>query len=98
MLWLVGLFANPKLKSTLASQSPELSPVNILPVLLPPCAAGANPIINSLALISPKLGRGFPQYFSSKNLLVFFIDIWCMYWESLGHFLHLVIFLFNKLN
>jgi hypothetical protein len=29
------------------SQSPEESPVNILPVLFPPCAAGANPTIKS---------------------------------------------------
>ena len=33
---LVGLFANPVSYKALTSQSPELSPVNILPVLFPP--------------------------------------------------------------
>jgi hypothetical protein len=36
MLLLVGMLANPVWCIALANQSPELSPVNILPVLLPP--------------------------------------------------------------
>ena len=58
---LVGLFANPVSNNAFTSQSPELSPVNILPVLFPPFAAGANPITNNLALGSPKVGTGFAQ-------------------------------------
>jgi hypothetical protein len=34
--WLVGIFANPVSNIAFATHSPELSPVNILPVLLPP--------------------------------------------------------------
>ena len=41
--------------------SPDLSPVNALPVLVPPWAAGANPKIKSLALISPNPATGLPQ-------------------------------------
>ena len=39
---LLEIFANPVSYNALATQSPELSPVNNLPVLLPPCAAGAS--------------------------------------------------------
>ena len=40
---------------------PDLSPVNALPVLVPPCAAGARPRIISLAFVSPKPVTGFAQ-------------------------------------
>ena len=41
----------------------DLSPVNTLPVLLPPCAAGANPTKRILPFISPNPVIGLPQYF-----------------------------------
>jgi hypothetical protein len=59
---LLGLLAKPVSNIAFINHSPELSPVNILPVLLPPLAAGAKPIINNLALGSPKDGTGFAQY------------------------------------
>ena len=58
---LYGLLAKPVSNIAFINHSPELSPVNILPVLLPPLAAGAKPIINNLALGSPKDGTGFVQ-------------------------------------
>jgi len=58
---LEGLFANPVSYKALTSQSLELSPVNILPVLFPPCDADTNTITNNLALGSPKVGTGFAQ-------------------------------------
>ena len=39
----------------------DLSPVKTLPVLVPPCAAGASPTNKILALISPNPVIGFPQ-------------------------------------
>ena len=42
------------LNKHLNKKSPDLSPVKALPVLVPPCAAGARPTINSFAFISPK--------------------------------------------
>ena len=45
----------------LNKKSPDLSPVNALPVRVPPCAAGANPIIKIFASILPKPVTGFPQ-------------------------------------
>ena len=75
--------SNPSLIDTLCEQlakpvsniafinhSPELSPVNILPVLLPPWAAGANPIINNLALGSPKEGTGLSPICHAPNISV----------------------------
>ena len=46
----------------LNKKSPDLSPVKALPVLVPPWAAGARPIIIILALKSPKPVTGLPQY------------------------------------
>ena len=63
-------FLNPKLQyeyleeRLLNKKSPDLSPVNALPVLVPPCAAGAKPKIINFALLSPKPVTGLPQYFS----------------------------------
>ena len=75
-LWsLVCLFANFNSYDAFISQSPELSPVNIRPVLLPPRAAGARPIINTSALGSPKLGTGLDQYCSLTKRLVSIIPI-----------------------
>src|SRR5437867_8694460 len=85
------MFANPVSYIALASQSPELSPVNILPVLLPPCAAGASPTISSLAFGSPQLGTGRAQYASSTNLLTLFRPTCLTYFANLGHNAHLVI-------
>ena len=45
----------------LNKKSLDLSPVNALPVLVPPWAAGANPKIKSLAFTSPNPVTGFPQ-------------------------------------
>ena len=56
-----GLFDIPASYSDLNKKSPDLSPVNALPVLVPPCAAGAKPIIANFELIFPKPGTGFPQ-------------------------------------
>ena len=58
---LCGQLAKPVSNIAFINHSPELSPVNILPVLLPPLAAGAKPIINNLALGSPKEGTGLAQ-------------------------------------
>ena len=45
----------------LNKNSPDLSPVKALPVLVPPWAAGARPNIKSLALVSPNPDTGLPQ-------------------------------------
>jgi hypothetical protein len=45
--------------------------VNALPVLVPPCAAGAKPTISNFASLSPKPGTGLPQYFSFIFCLLF---------------------------
>ena len=45
----------------LNKNSPDLSPVKALPVLVPPWAAGANPKISIFAFISPNPVTGFPQ-------------------------------------
>jgi hypothetical protein len=49
------------LNKQLNRKSPDLSPVKALPVLVPPCAAGARPTINSLASISPNPVTGLAQ-------------------------------------
>jgi hypothetical protein len=41
--------------------------VNMRPVLLAPCAAGARPITHTDADGSPKPGTPLPQYSSSRN-------------------------------
>jgi hypothetical protein len=84
------MLANPVSCIAFASQSPELSPVNILPVLLPPCAAGASPTINNRACGSPQLGNGRAQYSSSANLFTLSWPTFLMYCVSLGHNAHLV--------
>ena len=45
----------------LYKKSEDLSPVNTLPVLVPPWAAGAKPINNIFAFVSPKPVIGLPQ-------------------------------------
>ena len=47
----LGWLANLALKRHLNKKSADLSPVNTLPVLFPPCAAGASPKIISWAFI-----------------------------------------------
>ena len=76
-------------------KSPDLSPVNALPVLVPPWAAGANPKIKIFASESPKPVTGFAQYFSLIFCFLFSIEIFLMKFTNLGHFLHLMIVLFN---
>ena len=49
------------LNKHLNKKSPDLSPVKALPVLVPPCAAGARPTINNFAFISPKPVTGLAQ-------------------------------------
>ena len=56
-----GWFEILALNKHLNKKSPDLSPVKALPVLVPPCAAGANPIIKIFASITPKPVTGFPQ-------------------------------------
>ena len=58
----VGWLANPARCSAAYRKSPELSPVNIRPVRLAPCAPGARPTIRTRASGSPKPGTGLPQY------------------------------------
>src|SRR5208283_4557612 len=59
---LVGEFTRPARYSAAYSWSPERSPVNIRPVRLAPCAAGANPTISSRGRSDPQPGTGRPQY------------------------------------
>jgi len=56
-----GLLEISVLNKHLNKKSPDLSPVNARPVLVPPCAAGANPIIANLEFDFPKPGTGFSQ-------------------------------------
>src|SRR3972149_2738668 len=99
VLWeLTGLVAKPFSNRTFATQSPDESPVNIRPVLFPPCAAGAKPTIKILPLTSPKPGSGLPQYFSSLNRFILVCEISLMYEFNLGHFLHLIILMFRALR
>ena len=57
----VGWLANEAWWSASNNQSPLRSPVNILPVRLPPWAAGARPTRRSRARGSPNPGSGFAQ-------------------------------------
>ena len=57
----VGWLANPARCSAAYRKSPELSPVNMRPVRLAPCAPGARPTIRTRAAGSPKPGTGLPQ-------------------------------------
>ena len=72
-------------------KSEDLSPVNTLPVLVPPCAAGAKPTNNIFALVSPKPVIGFPQYFSFKNCFLLVFTILSLNLIRRGHCLHLII-------
>ena len=56
-----GWLAKLELNKHLNKNSADLSPVNGLPVLFPPWAAGAKPRINISAFSSPKPGTGLPQ-------------------------------------
>src|SRR5919112_4879627 len=85
---LVGIFAKPVRNNAFATQSPELSPVNILPVLFPPCAAGARPMMIKLALRSPNPHTGLDQYSIFLNLLTFLVPTFLMYSDNLIHLLH----------
>ena len=60
---------------TFKRKSPDLSPVNARPVLVPPCAAGAKPMIINFAFKSPKPVTGLPQYFSLIFCFLFSKDI-----------------------
>jgi len=51
----------PRLCNTAKRFCADLSPVNILPVLFPPWAAGARPTIIRRAPRSPQGGTGFAQ-------------------------------------
>ena len=82
----------------LTKKSADLSPVNTLPVLVPPCAAGAKPTKRIFPFASPKPVMGLPQYFSLMNCFLLFCDIFFLNLTSLEHFLHLIIDLFNFSN
>ncbi len=58
---LVGWLANPARCSAAKRKSPLRSPVNMRPVRLPPCAAGASPTSTSRAAGSPNPGTGRAQ-------------------------------------
>src|SRR5215471_5663090 len=55
------------------------------PVRFPPCAAGARPMIKSLAPTGPKLGTGRPQYFQSRKRLTLSRATVSRYSTSRGH-------------
>ena len=57
----VGCDARPARCSAATSTSPERSPVNIRPVRLAPCAAGASPTITIGASAGPNPGTARPQ-------------------------------------
>src|ERR1700724_694840 len=59
---LVGWLTSPARNSAAYNWSPERSPVNIRPVRLAPCAAGASPTISTPGRSDPKPGTGRPQY------------------------------------
>ena len=56
-----GWLAKLELNKHLNKNSADLSPVNGLPVLVPPCAAGAKPKIRSFELDLPNPVTGLPQ-------------------------------------
>ena len=56
-----GVLEIPTSYKHLNKNSPDLSPVNALPVLVPPWAAGAKPIIANFEFKFPKPGTGLPQ-------------------------------------
>src|SRR5690606_8263068 len=62
-----GEVASPARCNARYSQSPERSPVNILPVRFPPWAAGARPTTRIGASIGPNEGTGRPQYSSEAK-------------------------------
>ena len=59
--------ANPARYIARYNQSPLLSPVNMRPVLLAPCAAGAKPTTQTVAFGSPNPGTALPQYSSLRK-------------------------------
>ena len=63
----VGWLAKPARHSAANRKSPERSPVNMRPVRLAPCAAGASPSTSRRAAGSPNPGSGRPQYSCSAN-------------------------------
>src|SRR5947209_777391 len=64
---LCGCEANPFSYSARYRKSPLRSPVNMRPVRLPPCAAGASPMRTSRAAGSPNPGTGRAQYVHVPN-------------------------------
>ena len=56
-----GKFEIPTSYKHLNKKSPDLSPVKALPVLVPPWAAGARPIIANFESRFPNPGTGLPQ-------------------------------------
>ncbi len=84
----VPWLARPARCSAAMIQSPERSPVNILPVRFPPCAAGANPTTSRCGLGSPKEGTGRPQYGSVANARRFSAATRSRHRTSLGHARH----------
>ena len=67
----IGEFEIPTLNKHLNKKSPDLSPVKALPVLVPPWAAGAKPIMANFEFKSPNPGTGLPQYISSIFCFLF---------------------------
>jgi hypothetical protein len=90
-----GWLANPALFKALNRNTPEASPVNILPVRLEPCAPGASPITINRPPMSPKAGTGFPQYSQSWYARFFFTATLSRYSTNRGHFRQLIIVLFR---
>ena len=57
----IGEFEIPTSCKHLNKKSPDLSPVKARPVLVPPWAAGAKPIIANFDSKFPNPGTGLPQ-------------------------------------
>ena len=80
--------ANPVRCIAANRKSPERSPVNIRPVRLAPCAAGARPTTSTEAAGSPKPGTGRAQYVSSRNAARFSTPTSSRHATSRGHARH----------
>jgi len=91
-----GWLANPTLCRLANRNTPEASPVNILPVRFEPCAPGARPTAKSRPFISPKAGTGFPQYSQSRYARFFVLATLSRYSTSRGHFRQLMMVAFNS--
>ena len=80
--------ANPVRCIAANRKSPDRSPVNIRPVRLAPCAAGARPTTSTDASGSPKPGTGRAQYVSSRNAARFSTPTSSRHATSRGHARH----------